>query len=86
LFGYHEDLYDSVVTFVFIPTMRHMSRVSSPGAEHPSPTATVVEMSRTSGEKDLEVAGLDDQPDNIDHNDYPDGGLKAWLVVLGVRF
>lgn len=43
-------------------------------------------MSRNSGQKDIETADLDGQPDVIDHDDYPDGGLRAWLVVLGVCF
>jgi len=61
-----------------------MARLSSPRAGHPSPTSPIVEMSRNSRKKDLEVASFDGHPDNIDHDDYPDGGLKAWLVVLGV--
>jgi len=61
-----------------------MARLSSPRAGHPSPTSTIVEMSRNSRKKDLEGADFDGHPDDIDHDDYPDGGLKAWLVVLGV--
>jgi len=61
-----------------------MARLSLPRAGHPSPASTIVEMSRNSRKKDVEVADLDGQPDIIDHDDYPDGGLKAWLVVLGV--
>jgi len=63
-----------------------MARLSSLRAGHPSPASTIVEMSRNSGQKDIETADLDGQPDVIDHDDYPDGGLRAWLVVLGVCF
>ena len=28
---------------------------------------------------------LDSEPQNQSQDDYPDGGLRAWLVVLGVR-
>lgn len=54
---------------------------------HPSATSTAIERSSVSPEKDAEDAKNDPSITNVvivDHDDYPDGGLRAWLIVLGV--
>ena len=36
-------------------------------------------------EKDLKASTDSEHVENVTLDDYPDGGLRAWLVVLGVR-
>ena len=36
------------------------------------------------GEKELDEKDVE-QPKSSDVDDYPDGGARAWLIVLGVR-
>ena len=36
-------------------------------------------------EKDIAVEKVEDAP-AVDVGDFPDGGLRAWLVVIGVSF
>jgi hypothetical protein len=51
----------------------------------------VFENTRSSSSADKEFESLKPQDMSqictkpIDHDDYPDGGLRAWLIVLGVR-
>ncbi len=46
--------------------------------------------SYSSDEKDIDLDATRNESalpgtEITDHDDYPDGGLRAWLIVLGVR-
>ncbi|KXN87188.1 ATP-dependent RNA helicase eIF4A [Leucoagaricus sp. SymC.cos] len=61
----------------------------SRGHTRPSTSSSLSEKAQPSfrsHEKDAETIKGDDSQDNAticDHDDYPDGGLRAWLIVLG---
>ena len=60
-----------------------------PSAPHPLDHSTLHDTSApphpgTQSEKS-DSAAFDSEPQNQSQDDYPDGGLQAWLVVLGVR-
>lgn len=45
------------------------------------------QLSFSFNDKDIDTTKIDDpqsESEIVDHDDYPDGGLRAWLIVLGV--
>ncbi|KAJ3566847.1 hypothetical protein NP233_g6743 [Leucocoprinus birnbaumii] len=50
----------------------------------PSATSTIIEERIGQGEKYLDKEDVEELPiPQNDYDDYPDGGLRAWLIVLG---
>lgn len=53
---------------------------------HSSPSRTSLEKEADDGRRELEKGEEATQAvPNGDVDDFPDGGMKAWLVLLGVR-
>ncbi len=69
----------------------YSSASSTRTAPNDDPTCTIDEESKKldaqEDEKDIAVESVEDAPAfGIEVGENPDGGLKAWLVVIGVSF